>query len=266
MPRNFLPFLFACLLAAMGALSCGLIAASESGKRVSPESAYRQGDFAGAEKGWREESNRQPLSWTARYDLSLALGQQDHWDEGAAQAVAAFVQRPDNSDVRWQFALACEKAGAAPEPLAAFLPPSLLRSIARLSSPADWQHDAVASAWLAGAGLIALLACAFGAAAAGRRWAMVSIALIALGLAGAGVSAACWKAFGTSGDPDAGIIWRASTLRSIPTEADSSQKTTPIGAGNLARLDKRFLGWVRLVFDNGQTGWVRKDEVVWLWQ
>ena len=265
-PRNLFPFLFAGFLAAVGILSCTLIAASDASARLSPESAYRQGDFASAEKGWRDELSRQPLSWTARHNLSLALAQQDHWDEGAAQAVAAFVQEPGNPYVRWQFALACEKAGAAPEPLAAFLPPGLLRSVAQLASPADWQHLAVASAWLAAGALIALLASAYGAASSSRRWLGVSIAFLALGLAAAGVSAACWRAFGTSADPDSGIVWRSSTLRSIPTEADSSQKTATITAGSLARLDKRFLGWVRLAFDNGQTGWVRKDEVVWLWQ
>ena len=27
-----------------------------------------------------------------------------------------------------------------------------------------------------------------------------------------------------------------------------------------------FLGWLRLTFSNGQTGWVRKGEVIWLWK
>jgi len=31
-------------------------------------------------------------------------------------------------------------------------------------------------------------------------------------------------------------------------------------------VDKTFLGWSRLVFDNGQTGWVRTDDLVSLWK
>ena len=30
--------------------------------------------------------------------------------------------------------------------------------------------------------------------------------------------------------------------------------------------DLTFLGWVQLTFDNGQTGWVRKQEFVPLWK
>ena len=37
-------------------------------------------------------------------------------------------------------------------------------------------------------------------------------------------------------------------------------------AGALAVVDKTFLGWVRLSFENGQTGWVRQEDVVMLWQ
>ena len=30
--------------------------------------------------------------------------------------------------------------------------------------------------------------------------------------------------------------------------------------------DDAASGRLRLDFDNGQTGWVRKDEVIWLWK
>jgi hypothetical protein len=62
------------------------------------------------------------------------------------------------------------------------------------------------------------------------------------------------------------IVGRTSTLRSIPTEADTSQKTSPLAAGSIALADREFLGWRRLTFENGQTGWVRKDDIVPLWK
>jgi len=62
------------------------------------------------------------------------------------------------------------------------------------------------------------------------------------------------------------IAWRAGTLRSIPTEADTTQKTIALPAGSVAVQDKTFLGWVRLDFENGQTGWVRKEDVIGFWQ
>jgi hypothetical protein len=62
------------------------------------------------------------------------------------------------------------------------------------------------------------------------------------------------------------IVARPATLRSIPTEADTTQKTSPLAAGSIALADKTFLGWTRLAFENGQTGWVRKDDIVPLWK
>ena len=73
-------------------------------------------------------------------------------------------------------------------------------------------------------------------------------------------------AYGPAADARAALAWRHSALRSIPTEVDTTQKTTPLAAGALAVVDKSFLGWVRLSFDNGQTGWVRQEDVVMLWQ
>jgi hypothetical protein len=265
-PRNLFPFLFAFCALALGLLPIRLGAATGA-PRPSPDIAYRQGDFASAERGWRAELDREPVSWTARHNLSLALGQQDRWDEAAAQAAAAFVQKPGNSAVRWQFSLACEKAGFVPEQLAEFLSPGLLQWLARLASPADWQLLSVVSAWLGAAGLIAVLAAAFGAAGPRKRGIIaLGTVLLAVAVLGGASSAAGWRAYGTAADPSAVIAWRNSTLRSIPTEADTAQKTTPLLAGSIARIDRSFLGWVRLSFDNGQTGWVRRGEVIWIWK
>ena len=69
-------------------------------------------------------------------------------------------------------------------------------------------------------------------------------------------------------DARAVLVWNATTLRSIPTDADTAQKTTPIAAGTLAIADKVFLEgrWVRLQFADGQTGWLRQDDLTWLWR
>ena len=72
--------------------------------------------------------------------------------------------------------------------------------------------------------------------------------------------------YGPATDARAAIAWRASTLRSIPTEADTTQKTTPLAAGSLAAVDQKFLGWRHLTFSSGQTGWVRAEDLVPLWR
>ena len=74
------------------------------------------------------------------------------------------------------------------------------------------------------------------------------------------------KSYGVAANADAVIVSRPSLLRSIPTEADTTQKTSPLSVGSVARVDNSFLGWRRIAFENGQTGWVRKDDLVPLWR
>jgi hypothetical protein len=94
-----------------------------------------------------------------------------------------------------------------------------------------------------------------------------SVTILILSLAAAATSYAGWQAYGSAADSRAVVVWRAGTLRSIPTEADTTQKTTPLAAGSVALTGKTFLGrWVQLTFDNGQTGWVRTDDLVPLWR
>jgi len=256
-PGNLAPWLFAvALLLAAGGDAC---------RAAEPVAAYHSADFAEAERGWREAAARDPADWTARYNLSLALAQQNRWEAAAAQAAAAFVQHPGNASVRWQFALACDKAGFAPDPLVGFLSPGPAQDLAHLASPADWQRCGVAAAILAALALGCLLAGGYGLGPT-RRTKPAATAGLIVAVALALAADVGWRAYGIAHDRQAVIAWHNGTLRSIPTEADTTQKTAPLGAGSVAVADKTFLGWVRLSFDNGQTGWVRKDEVVGIWQ
>jgi len=90
--------------------------------------------------------------------------------------------------------------------------------------------------------------------------------LLVLGVVLAGASVAGVRAYGETADARAVIVWKSGILRSIPTEADTTQKTTTLAAGSVAVIDKTYLRWVQLSFDNGQTGWVLKDDVVGLWR
>jgi len=258
---NLFPFLVAAL-ALIG--SYGVVRAATARAAAAP-SAYRRADFAAAEGGWRERLAAEPLDWAARHNLSLALAQQSRWDEAAAQAAAAFVQQPSADAVRWQFALASGKAGFAPEALADFLSPGLRPQLARLASPSGWQMVLIVSAWGAALALGIKLARSYGHLP-GRWIGLAAGAVLTLAIALILTAAIGWSSYGAAADTEAAEVWRATTLRSIPTEADAAQKTTPLSAGTLARTDRTFLGWIRLRFDNGQTGWVRREEVVWLWK
>ena len=230
-----------------------------------PAEAYRRLDFPAAEKGWAAQVAADPLDWSARHNLSLALAQQDRWGEAAAQAAAAFVQAPAEPATRRQLVTAADKAGFLPEPLDVLIQPGPVEALARLESPGAWQRTGAAAAGLLAAAFALLLAAGYKVAR--RAWA-APVALTALGVAvlAIGASTLAYRAYGITADTRAVVVWRAGILRSVPTEADVSQKTTALAAGSTAVADKAFLGWIRLAFPNGQSGWVLRSEAVFLWR
>ncbi|WP_414660753.1 BatD family protein [Horticoccus sp. 23ND18S-11] len=258
LPQNLMPF--AALIAVLLVATATVVTAAE----LDALAAYRKADFANAEKGWRAALGQQPTNWIARHNLSLALAQQERATEAAAHATAAFVQHPGDPSVRWHFALAAEKAGAAPAILTRFITPGPWQTLGRFASPADWQLGLILASWVTAAALGWLLANTYGRKARGRRW--TALALIAAGVLLGGSAAAGVQSYGLAAHADAVIVARPSTLRSIPTEADAAQKTSPLAAGTLALADRAFLSWTRLTFENGQTGWIRNDDLVRLWK
>ena len=230
-----------------------------------PRDAYNAGAFAAAEEAWRAAINRTPTDWIARHNLALALAQQGHWPEAAAQWTSAFLLNPRDESVRWHLALGYERAGYTPPGLGEFAQASGPHLLARLASPAEWQWLLVAAGVILAAGVLLFLLRAYRNAT--NSW-MRSAAFGAVGfavlLALAAVMSLCF--YGDTTDPRAAIAWHQALLRSIPTEADTQQKTSSLPAGSLAVVDKTFLGWVRLAFPNGQTGWVRQEDIVWLYR
>jgi len=252
--RNLAPFLLVALI----------LAVPTSAIAAEPETAYREGKFAAAEELWRDRITVVPTDWVARHNLALALGQQDRWGEAAAHSTAAFVQRPGDPSVQWHLVLALQRAGYTPTDLAPFLTGSALHRAAHLFSPGHWKLAVILSAWiLAGALGIALLR-GYGLGSAKLRSVALAFACAALLLAT--TSFASLHLYRSLADRGVAVVWRAAVLRSIPTEAATNQKTTPLAAGSLAVVDKHFLNWRRLVFPNGQTGWVHAGEIVPLWQ
>ncbi len=254
-PRNLLPF-----LAALAALALPARGAPD------PASLYRAGDFAGAERAWSARVSADPLDAFARHNLALCLAQQDRWGEAAAQASVAFVQDPSSEALRRLAVATSDKAGFVVPPVDTLLAPGPEGSLARLEPPGGWQRAAVLCAAVLALGLALAAAPSYGLGS--RRWLLPAawaalVAALALGTA----SWIGFRAYGTASDPCAVVAWRAGLLRSIPTEADVSQKTTALAAGSTAIADKTFLGgWVRLRFPNGETGWVARSEVIYFWQ
>lgn len=254
-PRNLLPFLFA--LALIG-LSSPLHGAEDAAK------AYRAGDFPAAEKTWRAAVTAHPTDWIARHNLALALAQQNNWGEAAAQATAAFVQNPHSDSARWNLSLAYSKAGYTPNAVAPLLASAPRADIARLASPAGWDRWLLVASAVFAFALLALLLRAYGLAPVWFKWPALLALMAGIILAATAVTGR--STYGVAADPHAAIVWRSGTLYSIPTEADTAQQTTTLAAGSMGVIDKNFLGWVRLTFPNGQTGWVRQTEIVSLYR
>jgi hypothetical protein len=273
LPQNLVPF--AAALALLLLVTPLVLHAAEETQNPKPktqnpgnadtaDAAYRKGDFAAAEKRWRDRIATVPTDWIARHNLSLALAQQERASEAAAQAIAAFVQHPAHPSVRWHFALAAEKSGAIPAPLNGFLAGGPLHSLARLASPAQWQLALIAATWVGAAAVACLLLNVYGQRRRGVTLSATIVLVVCFALAGSALVGGF--SYGIAAKAEAAVVARAGTLRSIPTEADTTQKTSPLAAGALARVDKTFLGWAQLAFENGQTGWVRKEEIVPIWK
>ncbi|MDR0354010.1 MAG: hypothetical protein LBI02_11940 [Opitutaceae bacterium] len=176
------------------------------------------------------------------------------------------MQNPADPSVRWHLPVMLERAGYAPPVLVNFARPDLMHTLAARRSAPGWQDVLLASVALAAAALILLLARAY---ALRKKLILIpALALLLLLASALGVAIAITslRAWSPVSDTRTVIVWQASTLRSIPTDADTTQKTTPLPAGSLARVDKTFLGWTHLTFENGQTGWTRREVLVSLWK
>lgn len=255
-PRHLLPFLFA--VAALLTL-----AAPSTARAADAATDYRAGQFAAAEKTWQQAAAAAPHDWALRHNLGLALAQQDRWAEATGQWTAAFLLAPSEPNLRADLALGLQRSGLAPPELVEFSRGEGRHALARLASPGTWQLALLAAALLVAAALVLLLIRGYGRIGAWARPTALVVVLASMLLAAAATLSL--HTYGPLANPDAVLVWRASTLRSLPTEADT-QKVTPLSAGSIAVVDKTFLGWSRLNFAAGQVGWARTEDLVALYR
>ena len=95
---------------------------------------------------------------------------------------------------------------------------------------------------------------------------LVGHATLLIAVAALGASLLALRAHGPAASPDAALVWRAATLRAVPTDVGEQKVTADLPAGTLARVDKDFLGWRRVVLPDGNSGWVRAEALVPLWR
>ncbi len=246
-------------------LLCSLSAFPPSAFGAEPAmDAYQHGDFPAAETGWRSAITTAPSDWAARHNLGLALGQQDRWAEAAAQWTSAFLLDPRADPTRWDLALGMQHSGMAPPELVGFSRGEGAHGIARAASPGEWQLALAGAALLLAAALLLLLLHGYRRLGGWTKPVALTASLLAVLLAAAATFSL--HTYGQLAHPGVALVWKQSVLHSIPTDADTSQKASPLSAGSIAVVDRTFLGWSRLVFPAGQAGWVRTDDLQLLYR
>jgi len=240
---------------------------------ASASASYAAGDFTAATKLWREQLAATPADWSVRHNLALSLTQQNAWDEATAHAAIAALHAPQAVAPRRLLALTLPNATYRPAFAALFpsadasAPRSVwsggLERFAGQLAPRTWQHLLFAAALLAALALSARLAAAYGVSPRLLRpLSMFTLLAAVLGIAAAALAL---RVYAPVLPRDTVLVWQTTTLRSVPTEAGEPQKTTPLPAGSLARADKTFLGWQRLLLPDGTSGWTRTTPLLPLW-
>ena len=252
--RNLLPFLFTLAL---------LLAPVAAHADVAAEH-YKAADFPAAEAGWRTALAAAPSDWTARHNLGLALAQQDRWAEATGYWTGAFLLNARADTTRWDLALGLQRSGLAPPELVELSRGEGAHQLARWATPGEWQFVLVGAALLIAAALVVLLLKGYGRIGGWARPTALITTLLAILLAAAATFSL--HTYGPLAQPDAVLVWKASTLRSIPTEVDTTQKVSALSAGSIAVAEKTFLGWTKLSFAGGQAGWVRSEDVIRLYR
>jgi hypothetical protein len=255
--RNLLPFLFTVLV--MCVLSVPSLARAENAS-----DAYKRGDFAAAGQGWQTTVKSAPADWVARHNLGLALAQQDRWAEATAWWTSAFLLNSRADTTRWDLSLGLQRSGLAEAQLVELSRGEGRYQLVRLASPGEWQLGLILAALLVAAALVLLLLQGYRRIGVWGKPTALNVILLAIVLAAAATFSL--HTYGPLADPAAVFIWKAGTLRSIPTDADTAQKTSPLSAGSIAVAEKSFLGWTKLSFPGGQTGWVRTEDLIQLYR
>jgi hypothetical protein len=216
-------------------------------------------------RSWQERVERDPLDWRARHNLAVALAEDSRPDEAAAQAALAWAQQPDSPDVRalWldlrrEAGFALSGAGGMPGvegPWAA---------LATRASPRTLQLLSSGAAMLAAAGALLVLLAGFGQLP--RAWRRAGFALLAPALLGAFAATALLSYYGPLASRDAVLVWRPAPLRPVPVATLPEDEPVHLGGGSVGAARQEWLGWWRVDLGDGRQGWVRREDLLWVWQ
>lgn len=219
---------------------------------------------ARTEPALRKALADQPTDWRARHNLAVTLAARGRWDEAAGQAAVAWLQQPAAPETRALWLRAAGKAGYSLDPRASVpRPRDGWARAAAVVSPAAWRWLALGFAWGGAGGLALVLVARFRPDLQGLR--TLGFALAAVSALGGITAASALTSYGALASPRAALVWKAGPLRPLPVDTPAEKAPVQLAAGAAGRIDGEFLGWRRLRLQDGRAGWVRRENLVWIW-
>jgi hypothetical protein len=244
-------------LLALGALA--LFAPRARAAEDPARAAYQAGHFSEAREIWLSRIATHPDDWVSHNNAALAHAQETHWADAAAQWTAAFLLNPRDESVRANLRFALSHLDGIDPAVRRVIDGSWLDRAVGFLAPGEWEILAVVGASVVAIGGLLAVVALYGARKRALR--LTGAWLMAAGCAAAVLGLfAIWR-FGPLAKPAAGLVTRATELRSIPSDLAEKQQTTPLAAGAVVVIERSFLGWDQVVVGPTAKGWLRRENV-----
>lgn len=206
-----------------------------------------------------------PLDWIGHYNLGRQAAAANNWQAAAAHAGIAWVQAPRSAETTALWTLAAREAGMGGRAAGGLPVPIDTRGILTgLLPPLGWQAITFAAALLIIGGYGALLLIRFGHAP--RRAVLLAATVAGVGTIG---GAAGWlgvAGYGPAAAPDGAITWRQVALRALPVDTPDTDVVMVLPPGTVGHRDAAFMGWSHVTLGDGRAGWVRRRELMPIWE
>lgn len=219
---------------------------------------YRKGDIAQAHELAVQEVQKNPHNEWARSRLSLTYFQKQEPSKAYAHAFSAWLLSPRDEGLLWNLKVFAQKSGFAPH--LHFFVHEDYRSPVVWFSVVEWQGIQIIGSLMLILGFYHYFRSRYSRGEISwSRWhqiLMISGALFFLSSVGA-----LWK-YSALSNARALILVQETELKSIPTDLTDGVESKKIPAGQLATLQKEFLGWAKIRLTQGEEGWIRKPNGV----
>lgn len=206
-----------------------------------------------------------PLDWIGHYNHGRLAAIEKDWPTAATQAGIAWVQAPRSPEATALWVRVAREAGVGGHGAGGLPVPTDLRdTLTGLLPPVGWQLVTVAATLMVCGGYGTVLLIRFGHAP--RRARALAVAAAAIGTIGSAIGGAGVAGYGPAAARDAAIAWRQVALRPLPVDSPDADARVIIPAGTVGHRDGAFIGWSRFTLADGRSGWVRRGELVAVWE